>query len=213
MSRHSIDTRPQIFQNRQPTPDPDATVTSQTYRTTADIDSQPYTFDALELPSTHLWRDDLIQQAVAITDAALLLYSTSDPPSLRLAQGLAELVSDTVIAANREYSILLAGAKSDLPDAERRIAYSDAAKIAGGFPIKTSFMEVSAVSGDQAALVLPRLGRDVLLLRGIREQRREYAEKVKREAEEAREAAVRKRRGLWKRLSRGLFMRREVAQN
>lgn len=71
------------------------------------------------------------------------------------------------------------------------------------------------MSGDQTGLVLPNLGKDVLLLRSIREQRREYAEKVKREAEEAARgvATVRKKGGLWKRLSRGLFMRREVAQN
>lgn len=87
--------------------------------------------------------------------------------------------------------------------------------MAGGFQIKTGFMEVSAVSGDQTGLVLPNLGKDVLLLRTIREQRREYAEKVKREAEEAARgvATVRKKGGLWKRFSRGLFMRREVAQN
>lgn len=71
------------------------------------------------------------------------------------------------------------------------------------------------MSGDQAGLVLPKLGKDVLMLRVIREQRREYAEKVRREAEEAARgvAVVRKRGGLWKRLSRGFFMRREVAQN
>lgn len=217
---------PQICHNRLPTADstsPD-TETPRNYRTTVDIDSQPYTFDALELPSQNLWRDDLIQQAIGITDAALLLYSTSDPPSLGLARGLAELISDTVISANREYSILLAGNKSDAGETERVVAYSEGSRVAGGFGIKTSFMEVSAVSGDQAGLVLPRLGRDVLLLRGIREQRREYAEKVRREAGEGglgggtgqgRVGSVRKKEkaGLWKRISRPFFTRREVVQN
>ncbi|SPN97275.1 uncharacterized protein DNG_00789 [Cephalotrichum gorgonifer] len=209
-----------ICHNRFPNPDPTGVEAPQSYRTTADIDSQLYTFDVLELPSQNLWRNDLVQQAIGITDAALLLYSTSDLPSLHLARGLADLIAETVITSNREYSILLAGNKSDAGAEERTVAYSEGSRVAGAFAIKTSFMEVSAVSGDQAGLVLPKLGRDVLLLRGISEQRREYAEKVRREAELATQGAaqgqqvagVRKKLGLWKRISRPFFLRREVAQ-
>lgn len=152
-----------------------------------------------------------MHQSVAATDAALLLYSISDPPSLRLAQGLAERIVQSATASGRPYAVLLAGNKSDLD--ERRVDYIDgsrvAARIVGGVGVRTSFMEVSAVEGQVGGL-LPRIGADVIYARGLCEQRREFEELARRE-EERRRKRVSGKRGLWARFSRVLFVRRVVA--
>lgn len=180
-------------------------------RTTADVDSSPYTFTLHDIPAANLWRDDLIHQSIAATDAALLLYSISDPASLRIAEGLAELISDAAAASGRPYAVLLAGSKSDLD--ERRVAYSEGGRVAGrvvaGFGVRASFMEVSALEGRVAGL-LPRIGADVLYARGVCEQRRAFEESVRREEEARRRRDVGKR-GLWERFSRGFFVRRVAA--
>jgi len=183
------------------------------------------------MPSKHLWRDDLVQQAINITEAAILVYDVTDPDSLRLARGLHELIRDTISggpttmatgqpsnsttspnnAAAREYALLLVGNKSD-DEAARRIAYSDGSKVATSFHVKTSFMEVSARTGDQITLLFPKIAREILTLRSMNQQRKEFAEKMERMRVEAQEMQAKRKQGLWKRLSRPFFLRREVAQ-
>lgn len=200
-------THTQVCQNRLPAP---GELPPQAHHSSADVDSTLYAFTLHDIPSSHLWRDDLMHQSVAATDAALLLYSISDPPSLRLAQGLAERIVQSATASGRPYAVLLAGNKSDLD--ERRVDYIDgsrvAARIVGGVGVRTSFMEVSAVEGQVGGL-LPRIGADVIYARGLCEQRKEF-EELAREEERRRKRASGKR-GLWARFSRVLFVRRVVA--
>lgn len=176
-----------------------------------DVDSTLYSFTLHDIPSSHLWRDDLIHQSIAATDAALLLYSVSDLASLRIAQGLAELIAEAATTSGRPYAILLAGNKSDL--AERRVEYLDgsrvAARVVSGVEVRTSFMEVSALGGKVEGL-LPRIGADVLYARGVCEQKKQFEELARKEEEGRRRRRSRKR-GLWERFSRGFFVRRIVA--
>ena len=192
------------------------------------------------MPSKHLWRDDLVQQAINITEAAIVVYDVTDPDSLRLARGLHELIRDTISGAPaiagpsnpsagqqpgmgygngangattngaREYALFLVGNKSEAES--RRIAYSDGSKVATSWHVKTTFMEVSAKTGDQITLLFPKIGKEILTLRSINQQRKEFAEKMERMKVEAQEMQAKRKQGLWRRLSRSFFARREVAQ-
>jgi len=178
------------------------------------------------MPSKHLWRDDLVVQAINITEAAILVYDVTNPDSLLMARGLHDLINATIASsstqhqiqqpgappAGREYGLLLVGNKSDVSDEDRRIAYSEGSKVASTFPIKTSFMEVSATSGDQVPLLFPLIGKEVLKLRMIAQQKKEYAQQMAKLRDEATKRAVAPvRGGFWRRISRPFF-RREVAQ-
>jgi len=59
-----------------------------------DDTSLTYMIDALEMPSQHLSSDPMLAQALAITEAAVLVYDVGDPKSLQLAVGIAEFVSE-----------------------------------------------------------------------------------------------------------------------
>ncbi|KAK4463986.1 ras-related and estrogen-regulated growth inhibitor-like protein [Cladorrhinum samala] len=74
-----------------------------------------YTIDALEFPSQHLSSDPLIEQALAATDAAVLLYSVTDRASFKLACSLAEFIREHFSSNPRPrvYALLLVGNKSD----------------------------------------------------------------------------------------------------
>jgi len=147
-----------------------------------EIDGQNYTVDALEMPSKHLWRDDVVQQAIHITEAAVLIYDVTAPDSLRLARGLQELVRDTIDATGaatgqrrRDYGLVLVGNKSDIDDEDRRVSWAEGSRTAAAFDGPTSrcaFLEVSARSGDNVATLFPHIGREILRLRRLNQQAR-----------------------------------------
>ncbi|RYP78854.1 hypothetical protein DL771_000239 [Monosporascus sp. 5C6A] len=78
----------------------------------------------------------------------------------------------------REYSLVLVGNKSDCRDNERQVSWAEGHRLAASFRIRCSFLETSAKKGDNVNGIFPQLGRDVLKLRWLMQQRREQTEKV-----------------------------------
>jgi GTPase SAR1 family protein len=159
------------------------------------------------MPSKHLWRDDVVQQAIHITEAAILVYDVKTPESLRLAQGLHDLIKETI--GTREYGLTLVGNKSDVDDEERRVPWSEGSKMASNFQVKCAFMEVSAKSGDNIGAIFQQVGREILKLKWINQQRKEQAEDLIRLRSSPK--SLPKRMGIWKRISRPFSRRGQTA--
>ncbi len=156
--------------------------------------------DALEMPSQHLSSNPMLEQALNITEAAVLVYDVKDAGSLTLAKGLAEFIRDS-IGGRREYGLMLVGNKSDADDEERAVPWAEGSKTAGSFRIPSSgtqFMEVSAKTGENVGRVFIELGRDVLKIKRMNQQRKELAEKAKSQIAST---VSRRRRGFWKTLA------------
>ncbi|KAK4113946.1 hypothetical protein N656DRAFT_608115 [Canariomyces notabilis] len=62
--------------------------------------TQTYMVDALEMPSKQLVSNPMIEQALAITEAAVLVYDVCDAASFRLAQNLAEFMREHFTASS-----------------------------------------------------------------------------------------------------------------
>jgi len=94
--------------------------TTSSCRRPLTVDGRTHTIDALEMPSDHLHTggnddnddDPMLAHALAITEAAILVYDVRDPPSLQRALAIAALVRDTVMPT-REYALVLVGNKRD----------------------------------------------------------------------------------------------------
>lgn len=85
--------------------------------------------DALEMPSRHLLSNPMLEQALAMTDAAVLVYDVRDEASFRLARGLADFVREYFSSSPfatpnmnnnndaprhpRPYALVLVGNKAD----------------------------------------------------------------------------------------------------
>jgi GTPase SAR1 family protein len=93
------------------------------------------------MPSRHLSSNPLLEQAVAITEAAVLMYDVRDRDSFRLATRLAEFVRETTsgmgsgpnsTGMRREYGLMLVGNKadSDGEDGERQVSWAEGRKAA-----------------------------------------------------------------------------------
>ncbi|KAK3945916.1 P-loop containing nucleoside triphosphate hydrolase protein [Diplogelasinospora grovesii] len=163
-----------------------------------DIDGQLYMIDALEMPSKHLSSNPMLEQALNITEAAVLVYDVTDEHSLKLAKGIAEFVKDTFYAptgagsnSGREYGLVLVGNKSDAEDDDfdRAVSWSEGSKAAAAASFKSSsaagpgpggcqFIEVSARTGENVNSIFPTIGREVLRLKRLNQQRREEMERV-----------------------------------
>ncbi|OIW23689.1 P-loop containing nucleoside triphosphate hydrolase protein [Coniochaeta ligniaria NRRL 30616] len=180
-----------------------------------DLDGQPYLIDALEMPSKQISSNPMLEQALAITEAAVLVYDVRDPESLNLTKGLADFVRDYVggAGAGRDYGLMLVGNKSDVDDEERQVSWAEGSRVAAGFRLPAggicAFVEVSAKTGDNVDKVFPSLAREVMKLKRLGQQRREQAERVARLAQLQVTAPVSplKRRGLWKSLMTPFFKR------
>ncbi|KAM7204115.1 hypothetical protein V8F33_001750 [Rhypophila sp. PSN 637] len=91
-----------------------------------------YIVDALELPSQHLPSDPMLEQALNLTEAGVLVYDVADAKSLQLVLGIAEFVREYLDRQNgidnpgagssgngyyprrREFPLILVGNKSDI---------------------------------------------------------------------------------------------------
>ncbi|ROV87043.1 hypothetical protein VMCG_10856 [Cytospora schulzeri] len=111
-----------------------------------------YTIDALELPAEHLASPEQLAQALAITEAAVLVYDITDPSSLTYLKSLGGTIHDALHqnktttlskkrtgfsltgsptrkasedskAATRPYHFLLLGAKRDISDSLREVSW------------------------------------------------------------------------------------------
>lgn len=166
--------------------------------------------DALEMPSKHLSSNPMLEQALNITEAAVLVYDVADQQSLTLAKGLAEFVRDSV--GNREYALVLVGNKSDVDDEDRAVSWALASKTAAGLKLSSStcaFTEVSAKTGENVANVFPLLGKEVLRLKFLGQQRFEQdrMEKMLRQGQSAPSLPAKRKLGLWKSLTTPFFRR------
>ncbi|KAK3370207.1 P-loop containing nucleoside triphosphate hydrolase protein [Podospora didyma] len=193
-----------------------------------EIDGQTYVVDALEMPSKHLLSNPMLEQALNITEAAVLVYDVRDPASLRLAEGIADFVNENLARTTRQYTLMLVGNKSDGSDddsehqQQRAVSTSQGAETAaklkipsGGAARTCTFMEVSAKTGANVDKVFPQLGREILELRRFAQQqrRREQADRTMRllQQQQAQRTAapLKKKLGLWKTLTSMPFRRRQ----
>jgi GTPase SAR1 family protein len=161
------------------------------------------------MPSKHLWRDDLVQQAIHITEAAILVYDITSEESLRLTTGLHDLIRDTI--GTREYGLTLMGNKSDCDDGERQVSWAEGSKAATAMQVRCAFMEVSAKNGDGIPNIFPQVCTEILKLKWINQQRKDQAEQAIKLRQQEAVMVPKRRKGLWKRLSPPWF-RRQVAQ-
>ncbi len=172
-----------------------------------EIDGLSYTVDALEMPSKHLSSNPMLEQALNITEAAILLYDVRDAASLKLAQGILDFIKESV--SPREYGLLLVGNKSDADDDERQVPWAEGNKTAAALAIKCVFAEASARSGDNVAALFPTLGREILRIKKANQQRRDEAEKAAllKKNQNASNMPAKRRLGLWKTLTTPFFRR------
>ncbi|RYP11630.1 hypothetical protein DL765_007678 [Monosporascus sp. GIB2] len=171
------------------------------------IDDQDYMIDALELQSEHLSNDIYLRQAVSITDAAVLIYDVTVRESFDIMSAVADVIRDSL--GMREYSLVLVGNKSDCRDDERQVSWAEGHRLAASFRIRCSFIETSAKKGDNVNRIFPQLGRDVLKLRWLMQQRSEQTERVVAVDQTADRLPV-KRPPRWKTWTRPWFHRRSV---
>ncbi|KXX81789.1 Ras-related and estrogen-regulated growth inhibitor-like protein [Madurella mycetomatis] len=118
--------------------------------------SQTYMVDALEMPSKQLLSNPMLEQALNITEAAVLVYDVRDEASLRLARGLADFMREhfscspstpngntsggTPKPSNnlRPYALILVGNKADpetqagadSDEREREVTWAEGSKAA-----------------------------------------------------------------------------------
>lgn len=162
----------------------------------------------------------MLEQALGITEAAVLVYDVRDPASLRLVEGIAEFMRDSV-GTSREYGLMLVGNKSDVDDEEREVSWAQGSKAAAALrtPGQASvtggagcaFLEVSAKNGENIDKVFPAVGKEILRLKRLNQQRREQAERVERQkqlvSDGQGQGVGKKKLGLWKMLSTPFFRR------
>ncbi|TLD13580.1 uncharacterized protein PgNI_03343 [Pyricularia grisea] len=125
-------------------------------RQSIQIDGLNYNVDVLELPSKHLTTNLMLEQALAITEGAVLLYDITDQASLELAIRVQRFMSGSFRSSNsnnhgisRQYGLLLVGNKSDVDDEERVVAWAEGSKTASTFDTGCPFLEISARTGDK----------------------------------------------------------------
>jgi GTPase SAR1 family protein len=157
----------------------------------------------------------MLEQALAITEAAVLVYDVRDPESLTLTQGLAEFVRDYAAGtgSGRDYGLMLVGNKSDIDDEQRQVSWAEGSKVAAGFKLPSgsicAFVEVSAKTGDNVDKVFPSLAREIMKLKRLNQQKRELAERMAglAQVQKTVPSPPIKRRGLWKSLTTPFFRR------
>ncbi|KAK0745249.1 P-loop containing nucleoside triphosphate hydrolase protein [Apiosordaria backusii] len=127
-----------------------------------------YLIDALEFPSNHLSSNPLLEQALAITEAAVVVYDITSPDSFQLAKGLVQFISEHFNPLtpspnhnhnnnNRRsiYPVILAANKSD--STERRVTMEEGHQAVERLP-GVKFMEVSAKTGRGVKEVFEGVG-------------------------------------------------------
>ncbi|KAI1327246.1 P-loop containing nucleoside triphosphate hydrolase protein [Xylariaceae sp. FL0255] len=148
------------------------------------IDEKTYKFDVLELEFAQLADPKQFNNAVAITEAAAIVYDIRNRDSFALARELHAQVQQALsMEKRRPYTLILVGNKSD--DGDRHVSWAEGYKLAhtlskGGEIIgekaeernarPCAFIETSARDVDQLFVTL---GREVLQMRRAAQQRRE----------------------------------------
>ncbi|KAI0019225.1 P-loop containing nucleoside triphosphate hydrolase protein [Xylariomycetidae sp. FL0641] len=146
------------------------------------VDDKPCVVDVLELSADQAIDSRYVRKATNITEAAILVYDTRSRESFRLLRTF----HDLVLAAldKREYCLMLIGTKADGDDEKREVAWAEGWKMSKSFKIRCSFLETSAKTGENVDRIFPQLGKEVLSLRQLAEQREE-AERLAAAAQDA----------------------------
>ncbi|KAL8393021.1 hypothetical protein RB595_002998 [Gaeumannomyces hyphopodioides] len=175
-----------------------------------EVDGQNYTADVLELPGKHLSADVMLQNALNITEGAVLIYDVTDRASLALAARIQHYIKDAV--SPREYGLLLVGNKSDASgETGRVVPAADGKMVAASFDMECGFMEASARTGKNVAAIFPAIGHEILRLRLLNREQREEAEMAAMLNLKAQTgAAMRSRRGIWKTITSPFARRRST---
>ncbi|KAI1758578.1 P-loop containing nucleoside triphosphate hydrolase protein [Hypoxylon sp. FL1150] len=192
------------------TTDTDADGEGRGYRHKMRVNDQVYILDALELPPEHLSNEERFQQAVQITEAAVLVYDVRSRASFDLVQTVYHLIND-MVEDTRAYGLMLVGSNSDCDDEVREVSWIEGNKLAEGFKPACVFLETSAKTGENINKLFPRLGEEVLKLRWLNYQQREQAEKLSAdtlEEDAIDKASPVKRLSKWKSWARPWFQRR-----
>ncbi|KAI1085280.1 P-loop containing nucleoside triphosphate hydrolase protein [Whalleya microplaca] len=140
------------------------------------IEEHIYILNAFEVASEHLTNYQQLEQAFQVTEAAVLVYSVRSRASFDIIQGIHDLICDTV--GGRGYSLILVGTNSDCEDEQREVPWAEGYKLAHSFRLRCAFIETSAKTGENIHRLFPQLGKEVLELRWVTQQRKEEAEKV-----------------------------------
>ncbi|KAI0012301.1 P-loop containing nucleoside triphosphate hydrolase protein [Xylariaceae sp. FL0662B] len=162
------------------------------------IEDEVYILNALELDSSaHASAAQQLEDAIQITEAAVLVYSVASRASFGALQGLHDRVCATVSgAAVRGYSLLLVGTHADCADTQREVSWSEGYGLAHSFRLRCAFLETSAKTGHNVHRLFPLLAKEVLELRWVTQQRREEAERLAAAADAGNSAE--KRMAKWK---------------
>ncbi|KAI0164498.1 P-loop containing nucleoside triphosphate hydrolase protein [Hypoxylon sp. FL1284] len=152
------------------------------YRHKMRVGEQTYIVDALELPSEHLSGGERLEQAVRITEAAILVYDVRSRASFDIAGTLLRrLVRDAAGGNNDEndeyparpyYGLVLAGSNADCPPGARQVSRAEGGRLAAEHGGRCcAFLETSARTGDNVDEVFARLADQVLGLRWLEYRR------------------------------------------
>jgi GTPase SAR1 family protein len=162
------------------------------------VEDKWYMMDALEMPSQHISSDPMLEQALNITDGAIVTYDVKDPTSLTVAHGICEFIGDHL--GSREYALLLVGNKSDVDDTIRKVAWAEGSKASGNVKAKCAFLEVSARSGDNIDRIFPTIGEEILRAKAInqRERQKQESEVDTIVNEKLAKPPPKRKQGLWK---------------
>ncbi|KAK0669009.1 P-loop containing nucleoside triphosphate hydrolase protein [Cercophora samala] len=149
--------------------------------TTTTTTTTKYLIDALEFPSNQLSSNPLLEQALAITETAIILYDVTNPDSFRLARGVGEFIKEyfnpltpspnnsTNSGSNRRvYPVVLVANKCDTNhfqgDPARQVALEEGRAMAERIGVR--YLEVSARTGEGVKGLFEGVGGEVLKVRG-----------------------------------------------
>lgn len=144
-----------------------------------------------------------------------MVYDVTARESFERMAAVAEVIRDAV--ETREYGLILVGNKSDCEEEveeeehqrQRQVSWAEGHRLAASFRIRCSFVETSARKGDNVDRIFLQLGKDVLKLRWLMQQRRrdQEEEKLVLEVPDDIGLPVMKRRPRWRSWTRPWFHR------
>ncbi|KAI1109008.1 P-loop containing nucleoside triphosphate hydrolase protein [Nemania sp. NC0429] len=169
-----------------------------------EVAGQTYAIDALELGAGQLLAEEQhLRHAVAITDAAVLVYDVRSRGSFAQVRELHRRIREALVLDGRQhyYGLVLVGNKADgdgdgadeeeKEEGEEEESCRRAVTEAEGYELACSlgggsgrsrcaFRETSARTGENVDSLFAMLGAELLRLRQLAQQRREEAEEIAR---------------------------------
>ncbi|KAI1824596.1 P-loop containing nucleoside triphosphate hydrolase protein [Xylaria intraflava] len=152
-----------------------------------EIKDQTYIVDALELAPSQLSERQYLQNAVAITEAAILTYDVRSRDSFTLIQDLHRRIEKVLLEDRRQYyGLVLVGNKADVDDEGKEVSRRtvtegegyELARSLGRGRTRCAFRETSARTGENVDGLFVLLGTELLRMRQLSQQRRERTEDV-----------------------------------